>query len=176
MLTINLTRPGTNWETCVSVVCEVFPGRVNWEAGSLLRVGKWWHLSSGDPCRRRHEDTQLCQPVFTSSWLGFLSPLIFAADIRTQVSAFDCQLKINNSFQEFSMLSESDQDCRGGQAHRLSHCYILSLSITETDIVRLLPWSGFVFLQKAPRSISWEGKGLFSLHFCIAVHHQRKSE
>jgi hypothetical protein len=38
------------------------------------------------------------------------------------------------------------------------------------------PWSRFLFQHKHHgQEASWEGKGLFSLHFYIAVHHQRKS-
>ena len=37
-------------------------------------------------------------------------------------------------------------------------------------------YSGFLFLHKHDdQEASWGGKGLFSLHFHIAVHHQRKS-
>jgi len=38
-----------------------------------------------------------------------------------------------------------------------------------------LPLSGFLFLHKHDQEASWGGKGLFSLHFYFAVHHQRKS-
>jgi hypothetical protein len=36
--------------------------------------------------------------------------------------------------------------------------------------------SGFLFLNKHhDQAVTWGGKGLFSLHFHTAVHHQRKS-
>jgi hypothetical protein len=36
--------------------------------------------------------------------------------------------------------------------------------------------SGFLFLHKHhDQEASWGGKGLFSLHVHVAVHHQRKS-
>jgi hypothetical protein len=40
----------------------------------------------------------------------------------------------------------------------------------------LLSYSGFLFLHKYhDQEASWGGKGLFSLHFHIAVNHKRKS-
>jgi hypothetical protein len=43
----------------------------------------------------------------------------------------------------------------------------------DTFCVRCVSWSGFLFLHKHhDQEASWGGKGLFSLHFHIAVHHQ----
>jgi hypothetical protein len=40
----------------------------------------------------------------------------------------------------------------------------------------VVSYSGFLFLHKHhDQEASWGGKGLFSLHFHIAVHHQRTS-
>jgi hypothetical protein len=47
-------------------------------------------------------------------------------------------------------------DCRGG-----SNAVLVRVSIPD---------------NKHHEQESWEGKGLFSLHFHIAVHHQRKSQ
>jgi hypothetical protein len=44
--------------------------------------------------------------------------------------------------------------------------------ITETTLF----YSGLLFLHKYhDQEASWGGKGLFSVHFHTAVHHQRKS-
>jgi len=41
--------------------------------------------------------------------------------------------------------------------------------------IQCLSLSGLLFLHKhQDQEASWGGKGLFSLHFHIAVHHQRK--
>jgi hypothetical protein len=44
------------------------------------------------------------------------------------------------------------------------------------SVTNIVSWSGFLSLHKHhDQEASWGGKGLFSFHFHIAVHHQRKS-
>jgi hypothetical protein len=58
---------------------------------------------------------------------------------------------------------------------------ICGFTLSLPNCLRLLWWhlfySQFVFQQKNhhDQEASWEGESLFSLHFHIAVHHQRKS-
>jgi hypothetical protein len=50
------------------------------------------------------------------------------------------------------------------------------LKITKINQTNKLSYSGFLLLHKHhDQEASWGGKGLFSLHFHIAVEHQRKS-
>ena len=52
-------------------------------------------------------------------------------------------------------------------------CVYVCVRERDTFCVRCVSWSEFLFLHKHhDQEASWGGKGLFSLHFHTAVHHQ----